>query len=51
MGEQHCKSVSKKFQSFYNFLRGFLSGKLLKIALKTHEIAQFIKIFLEACVY
>ena len=30
MGEQHCKSVSKKFQSIYNFLRGFFIMKVVE---------------------
>ena len=36
----------KKLMFIYNFLRGFFTMKVVKIALKTHEIAPFIKIFL-----
>ena len=46
MGEQHYKRVSEKILFIYNFLRGFLQRKWLKIALKTHKIAPFLKISL-----
>ena len=46
MGEQHYKRVSEKLMFIYNFLREFFTMKVVKIALKTHEIALFLKIFL-----
>ena len=49
MGEQHYKRVStseKKSCLFIIFWEDFLPWKCLKIALKTHEIAPFLKIFL-----
>ena len=36
----------KKLMFICNFLRGFFTMKVVKIALKTHEIAPFLKIFL-----
>ena len=46
MGEQHYKRVSEKNRLFIIFWEDFLPWKWLKIALKTHEIAPFFKIFL-----
>ena len=39
----------KKLMFIYNFLRGFFTMKVVKIALKMHEIAPFLKVSWGAC--